>query len=72
MKAYKLVVTVIDFDGLDSDGIKAAIESTRYPNDCIHPDVHSIEEADIGEWTDDHPLNNRTSAKAEYRRLFGI
>ena len=30
----------------------------------------SIEEADIGEWDDDHPLNNTKKQKAEFDRLF--
>lgn len=71
MQVLKLVVTVIDFDGLGADGVKDAIENARYPNRCISPDVRSVEVRDIGEWSDDHPLNNRKTAEDELRRLFG-
>lgn len=52
MQVMKLVVTVIDFDGLGADGVKDAIENTHYPNRCISPDVRSVEVRDIGEWSD--------------------
>jgi len=71
MKVMKLEVTVIDFDGLGADEVRKAIESTRYANDCISPNVLSVEVRDIGEWSDDHPLNNSKTADDELRRLFG-
>lgn len=69
MKAYRVEILVIDFDGLGQDGVRTEIKNARYPNRCISPDVKAIEEHDIGDWSDDHPLNNRSTADAEYARL---
>lgn len=57
MKAYRVTFVVIDHDHLGADGIQAVAENTRYPNHCLRPRVTEIEEAEIGEWSDDHPLN---------------
>ncbi len=71
MKAYKLEILIIDLDKVGKDEIVSILENTKYPNWCISPDVKSIEEADIGEWHDDHPLNKKASCDEEYKRLFG-
>lgn len=70
MNAYKLEVLVIDFDHIGEQGVKDAICNARYPNHCISPSVEAIQSADIGVWSDDHPLNNSKTCEAEYRRLF--
>jgi len=70
LKAYKVELLIIDFDGIGRDGIVSAIENTRYPNHCIAPDVQYVSTADIGEWDDDHPLNHMDTAEDEYSRLF--
>ena len=70
MKAYKIELLVVDFDGLGEVNIKSEIETARYPNDCINPQVKTIEGRDIGQWHDNHPLNKRATADDEYRRLF--
>ena len=70
MKAHLLQVLILDFDKLGSDEIKATIENQKYPNHCISPTVLSGREVDIGEWSDDHPLNNYTTMRAEADRLF--
>lgn len=70
MKVYKLTVMVIDFDGIGSGGVKSAIEDTKYPNRCISPHMVGIDERDIGEWDDSHPLNHRDKAADEFNRLF--
>lgn len=70
MKAYKIELLVIDFDGLGQQGVVETIESRRWPNDCISPSVEACQEADIGVWTDDHPLNRKDTAPAEYARIF--
>jgi len=57
MKAYILQVVVIDHDGLGFERIAEVISETRYPNHCISPEVVGVEERDIGEWGDSHPLN---------------
>lgn len=71
MRAYKVELLILDFDELGPEGISDTIENSRYPNDCIGPSVMEIESRDIGEWSDDNPLNRRDLAKAEYQRLFG-
>lgn len=71
MKAYKITLLVIDSDEIGADEIRNELENGRYGNDCISPDVMTIEERDIGEWSDDHPLNRRDTADAEFQRLFG-
>jgi hypothetical protein len=72
MKAYKVELLIVDFDELGPDDVRETIENQRYPNDCISPNVKSIEVRDIGEWHDDHPLNDSRTADAEYQRLFGV
>lgn len=44
--------------------------SVRYPY-CMYPKVIKIEGRDIGEWGDEHPLNNHATSDEEYERLFG-
>ncbi|MDP3937323.1 MAG: hypothetical protein Q8R92_04210 [Deltaproteobacteria bacterium] len=56
MKAYLLRVLVIDHNEVGA-GIRLVIEATRYPNRCIAPTVLDVTEHQIGEWSDDHPLN---------------
>ncbi len=70
MKAYKLEILVIDHDECGPDDIASAIENARYPNRCISPKVKAIEEKDIGEWHDRHPLNLNSTSDEEYRRIF--
>lgn len=70
MEVHKVVISVIDFDEIGAEEIKVVIENTRYPNRCISPSVESIETRDIGEWSDEHPLNNSKTAPAEMARLF--
>ena len=70
MQAHKVTLTIIDMDQLGADEIKSVIENTRYPNRCISPDVVGVETVEIGEWSDDHPLNNTLAAPAEWLRLF--
>jgi rhodanese-related sulfurtransferase len=70
MKAYIVTLTIIDLDEIGAEEIKDVIESAHYPNRCISPDVVNIESADIGEWSDEHLLNDNRTAEAEWRRLF--
>lgn len=65
MKAYEITLRIIDFYGLGPAEIKSVLENARYI-------VASLREADIGEWSDDHPLNKASTAEAEWRRLFQI
>jgi hypothetical protein len=70
MNVHKVILRIIDFDDIGADEIKLVLEETHYPNRCISPEVASIETVDIGEWDDDHLLNNYTTAEAEWRRIF--
>lgn len=70
MKVYKVELMVLDFDDIGADGIKAEIENTKYGNRCIVPEVRACEARDIGDWSDEHPLNHRDTSDAEYQRLF--
>lgn len=70
MKAYKVEILIIDFDQLGEKEIVEVIENTKYPNYCISPTVKDIKSVDIGEWTDEHPLNNSKLHDDEYKRIF--
>ena len=72
MKAYKMTVLIIDHDGMGAEDIKATLENQRFLNHCISPNVKAVEEVDIGEWTDNHPLNRFDTADAEFERLFSV
>lgn len=66
MKAYKVTVLVVDHDNLGEGGIIGAISNCRY----INPKVMELEMAEIGPWTDEHPLNQRSTMDAEFTKLF--
>jgi len=70
MKAYKVTLLVIDHDKLGASAIESEIENVRYPNRCISPRAMVVEEADIGEWVDHHPLNLHSKVDEEFARLF--
>jgi hypothetical protein len=70
MKVHKVILTIIDHDDIGVEEIKEILEYTRYANRCISPEVQNIETADIGEWSDDHPLNSSDTCDAEFHRLF--
>jgi hypothetical protein len=70
MKAYKIELLVIDFDELGKESLREEILNARYPNDCVTINIKNIDERDIGDWSDDHPLNKRSTADEEYKRLF--
>ena len=72
MKAYKIEVLIIDFEGLGEQLIREELEDANFPNDCISIKVKNIEGKDIGEWHDDHPLNKRLTCDEEYRKLFPV
>ena len=68
MKAYVMQVLVVDHDGYGSDNVKDIIEGSKY----ISAGVKSSVEMDIGDWSDDHPLNKHSTCEAEYERLFAL
>jgi hypothetical protein len=70
MKVHLLRVLVIDHDHLGADEVERVLEDTKYPNDCIIPNVIKSQSVDIGEWDDDNPLNHSDTQAAEIDRLF--
>lgn len=53
MKAYKVVLKVVDSDELGKEQIIDILENTKF----VYPTVMEITEREIGEWHDEHPLN---------------
>lgn len=72
MKAHIITLTIIDFDDLGADEVSSVLENANYPNDCVHPHVQSVETFDIGEWDDDHTLNQRGIDACAWLRRHGI
>jgi hypothetical protein len=70
MKAYKIELLIVDHDEVGEEDMVTLIEDARYPNHCLSPYVMKIQSRDIGEWSDDHPLNMKDGMKKEFNRLF--
>lgn len=68
MKAYKIEIIVNDHESAGADGIKSLIED--YSSVYIAPMVLDVKEMEIGEWSDDHPLNSRQFAKSYTDKVF--
>jgi len=71
VKAIKLEVLVMDFDNLGPEGVRNALENTRFANDCISPSVMAVESREV-EWHDGHPLNHSGKALEAYRAMFAF
>lgn len=69
VKVFKLEVLVIDHDGLGEKGIRQELESVRFPNDCMSPELVAAESREV-EWHDGHPLNMRNGWRDAYANLF--
>jgi hypothetical protein len=70
MKVMRVEMFFIDFDEIGEDEAKSVIENTKYPNRCMYPEVKKVDVVDIGEWSNDHPLNNSKTCDEEYKRIF--
>lgn len=70
MRVYKVELMILDFDEIGGEEIRDVIENQRYPNHCISPNVMHIESRELGEWDDEHPLNNTKKMQGEFYRLF--
>jgi hypothetical protein len=66
MKAYKITLLIIDLDNVGKEEVVRILEDTKYPNYCISPETLDVKEADIGEWSDEHPLNRSGAEKTNY------
>lgn len=53
MKAYRIVTYVVDHEGIGREELLYHVTDCKY----LHIDTGAIDEIDIGEWDDDHPLN---------------
>src|ERR1044071_4053938 len=42
-KVYKLIVLVVDHNNIGAEEVVSALENTKYPNDCMSPEVLEID-----------------------------
>ena len=67
MKAYLVQGLVVDYKDCGFNDIKYYLENAEY----ISPNVVSMREADIiGDWNDDHPLNNYATMRDTVKSYF--
>ena len=66
MKVYKVELSILDFEEIGEEDIKIMLENTKY----LYPKVISIDSREIGEWSDDHPLNHSSTQLHELKRIF--
>lgn len=60
MKAYKFEIVGFDPNGdCDLDGMIYGLKNQKY----FCSSIISVQSTEIGEWDDDHPLNNRRKEK---------
>lgn len=67
MKAHRIELLIVDHGDYGIDEYKNIIEQHRHLSGAH---VVESETIDIGEWSDDHPLNSRKTFVQEYNRLF--
>ena len=60
---------IVDFDNV-GDSISDYLETAKFPNDCLNPIVMDIKSHEIGEWSDDHPLNKKDDQYEFYKIIF--
>jgi hypothetical protein len=68
-QVFKIELLIIDHDGNGPTEIASVLENAHYPNRCISPKVMSISSRDVN-WSDEHPLNKRTTMVQAYEELF--
>ena len=66
---HKITIMVADLDHLGADNVTVEIENARFPNDCVTLRVVSVETESI-DFPDNHPLNQRSTWRAAFERLF--
>jgi hypothetical protein len=66
MIAYKHSIIVVDFEGNGQEEITYLLKDNKYCNVSIL----DIKEKDIGEWSDDHPLNNKDTQVEYCEKVF--
>lgn len=68
-KVHMIVLCVVDHDGLGADEVVSVLEAEEFPNHCMYPRVVAIETREVV-WSDDHPLNQRSTRNVAFRKLF--
>lgn len=66
---YKVELLIVDHDNIGVVEVRNVLENTHYPNRCIMPTVMEIRARKV-EWSDEHPLNNRSTMNNIYKELF--
>lgn len=64
-KIYKIEVMVVDHENRFFEDVVSGLENCKY----IYPRVISSAVREV-EWSDGHPLNNRTTSKQSFENLF--
>ena len=70
VEIHKIELYIIDFDKLGADGVARTLANQSFPNDCITPNIVSVETKTV-QWHDDHPLNSLAICDMAYKELFG-
>ncbi len=65
MKAYKIEVFIIDFEDVGPRGIHSELENCKH----IGVQIKDTKVTDIGEWSEDHPLNKGETYREAYQHL---
>ncbi len=68
-KVYRVVLMVVGDDDLDPSAVCSELENAHYSNHCMTPSVMQIDAREV-EWTDNHPLNLRSTQKMSFDALF--
>ena len=68
MKAYIANLVIVAENNVGEKGVVSWLEDWF---DDIHPAVMSIKEYDIGEWSDEHPLNTKEGTDKFFREKSG-
>ncbi len=68
-KVHRIVLYVVDHDALGSAEVANVLETARYPNRCIRPEVVETSTREI-EWRDDHPINMTGQSHRALEELF--
>lgn len=65
MKAYKIEIFVIDFESGCKEDLLRVLDNNKHYNF----QVKEVKETDIGEWRDEHELNQRRTCEKAYKEL---
>lgn len=69
VKIHRVVLSVLDFEGISKQELVTLLEQTKF----LYPTVHQVETNDVcnrNEWNDDHPLNKNSKNLDEFDAKF--